>query len=248
MKKILITLLVCIGTFSCSKDDNGTNGGKDAYKPDNVIISDEPVMYTKNGIIHDQAIMKDYLTRRGGLSAYAFDKATQPASMFSSYTLEFQAGKNVLIGNRKAEIIDKNDSVMIMAVLDSSISEIGNKSWSDSLMDKVNKNGPLAECPTYYTDPCSYRKKYPIQIINGQYYIPYVIASVSVNAFVPTMFGATMDVTSFKHQVGQSMLFNKSMTATLGGSMTVPGNGVNYTVDRYDTLIIQTMRQRMIKQ
>jgi hypothetical protein len=250
MKRILITLLICAGIFSCSKDkDDTSNGsGKNAYKASTVVTINEPVMYTNNGEVHDPAIIKDYVTRRNVLSYYVFDKSTADASMFSTYTLEFQGDKNTLIGNMKAEIIDKNDSLILMAVLDSSISEIKQKSWSDSIMDKVNKNGPLAECATYYTDPCPYRKKYPLLIVDGQYYIPYVVATASTNAFVPTVFGVSVDYTYFTHQAGESMIFNKSMTSTLGGTVTGKSGELNYIADRYDTLVVQTMRRIMVKQ
>ena len=245
MKKILITLLVCTGIFSCSKDN--PDPAKDSYKPGNVIIADAPVMYTNDGVIHDQALMKDYLTRRGiPLTSYVFDGSAPPA--LTSYTLEFQAGKNVLIGNIKAEIISQNDSLILMAGVESSVIEIGQKSWSDSLMDKVNLNGPLAECPTYYTAPCPYRKKYPLQIINAEYYIPYVVATISTNANIPTSFGVPMDYTNMTHKAGETLLFNKSMTTTLGGTVTYKSNNIDYTLDRYDTVLVQTMRQRLVKQ
>jgi hypothetical protein len=245
MKRILITLLICTGIVSCTKDDNVK---KDSYLPADVVIADEPVMYTNNGISHDQAVMKDYLKRRGVLASYAFDHSTPSTASLSSYSLEFQTGKNVLIGKTNAEIIDQNDSLMMIALLDSSVPEVGEKSWSDSLMDRVNKNGPLAECPAYYTAPCPYRKKYPLQIIDGQYYIPYVVATVSTNAFIPTDFGVLMDYTYFTFKAGESMLFNTDVTGQLGGTLSYTFHQNEYTLDRYDTVIVQTMRRHLIKQ
>src|SRR3954463_2685372 len=113
MKRILITLLACSALFSCTKDDAAP--AKDSYKPDNTIIADAPLMYTQDGVIHDQSLMKDYLKRRGFTqTAYAFDNATASAALFSSYTLEFNAGKNVLLGNVNGEIIEQNDSLILI--------------------------------------------------------------------------------------------------------------------------------------
>jgi hypothetical protein len=246
MKRILIVLMISTSLFSCNKEDNTINNGHKSYKPEGTIIADEPVMYTKNGIVNDKAIIKDYLTRREVLASYAIDQSIS-ADKLSSYTFEFLSDSTVLRGNEHVDIISKTDNVMMLAALDSAVSVVGKKSITDSLMDMVNLNGPLAECPTYYTAPCMYRQKYPLQIKDGQYYIPYVVAAVSTNYPVPTIFGVPMDYTVFTFRRGESMFFNESMTTKPGGTVTYTDNNTTYTVDRQDTVVIQTMRQRMIK-
>jgi len=250
MKKILITLVTCTCIYSCSKnDDSITDSNKNAYKAGNVVTAGEPVMYTNNGVtIHDQAIIKDYVTRRGFLSDYVFNKPTADASMFTAYTLDFPDTRNVLIGNTKAEIVDKTDTLMLIAALDGAVTPAGEKSWSDSLMDMVNKNGPLAECPSYYTHPCSYRKKYPLLIVDGSYYIPYVVATISTNVMIPTQFGVPMDYTVFTHKKGETMIFNKSMVSKLGRTLPYISNNLTYLLQSNDTLVVQTLRQQMVKQ
>jgi uncharacterized protein YcfL len=252
MKRILIALIISVCLFSCSKDknDDTINSGHESYKPDASVTADEPVMYTKDGVIHDKAVIKNYLTRRQVLSYYVFDQSTGDASGLGlgSYTLEFTSDKNVLLGNIKGEITSKNDTLMMIAGVETSVSEPGQKSLSDSLMDMVNKNGPLAECPTYYTAPCPYKKKYPMLIKGSEYYIPYVVATASTNVLVPTMLGVPMDYTYFTHKQGESMLFNESMITKLGGTVVITSNNLNYVVDKNDTLVIQQLRRRMIKQ
>ncbi|GAA3934608.1 hypothetical protein GO495_30085 [Chitinophaga oryziterrae] len=251
MKRILITLLTCTCLYSCSKNDDGTtpDSRNESYKAGNVVTADEAVMYTNNGVaIHDQAIIKDYVTRRGVLSDYVFDKSTADASMFTAYTLEFSDAKHTVIGNTKAEIVDKSDSLILMAVLDSAVTPAGQKSWSDSLMDMVNKNGPLAECPSYYTDPCSYRKKYPLLIADSNYYIPYVVATITTNVMIPTQFGVSMDYSVYTHKRGETMLFDKSMVSKLGRTLPYVSGSLTYLLQSNDTLVVQTLRQKMVKQ
>jgi hypothetical protein len=248
MKKILITLLVCTGLFSCSKDDDKINSNNESYKPDGTIISEPAVMYTKDGISHDQTVIKGYLTRRGRLSAYALDQSVPSASAFSSYTLEFTGDKSVLMGNVKGEIISKNDTLMMIAAVNVSTEAPRARGVVDTLVDLINKNGPLAECPAYYTAPCPYKKKYPVLITSGHYYIPYVVATVSTNVLQPTMFGVPADYTYFSYEDGQSMLFNEEVTKKLGGSLEYVFNNLTYVLDRNDTLIIQKMRQGLTRQ
>jgi hypothetical protein len=251
MKKILITLLTCTCIYSCSKnDDNATPGSKNgsSFKPSGVVTADKPVMYTNGGVaINDQAIIKDYLTRRGWVSDYVFDTQTADANTFSSYTLEFSDDKT-LMGNTKVEIVNETDTSKLMAVLDSAATPAGQKSWTDSLMDMVNKNGPLAECPSYYTDPCSYRKKYPLLIANSTLYIPYVVASITTNVMIPTQFGVPMDYTVYTHKKGETMIFNKSMVSKLGRTLPYTSGSLTYLLQSNDTLVVQTLRQQMVKQ
>jgi hypothetical protein len=206
-------------------------------------------MYTNGGVaINDQAIIKDYLTRRGWVSDYVFDTPTADASMFTAYTLEFTDAKNTVIGNTKGEIVDKTDTLILMAALDGAVTPAGQKSWSDSLMDMVNKNGQLAECPSYYINPCSYRKKYPLLIADSNYYIPYVVASITTNVMIPTQFGVSMDYSVYTHKKGETMIFDKSMVSKLGRTLPYTSGNLTYILQSNDTLVVQTLRQKMVKQ
>lgn len=110
------------------------------------------------------------------------------------------------------------------------------KTVADSLMDLVELGGPVTECPTYYTDPCKYRRKYPILISGGQYYIPYVIATVTSTTWVPSPFGVPMEWTVTAHVHGPVMRFNREMVSQLSRA--------EYT----DTLVIQTARRALTRQ
>lgn len=248
MKKVLIIVLICTGMFSCTKDDNNNKpAGNESYKPDGVITAEPAVMYTKAGIINDQALIKNYLTRKDRLAAYAFDQKVPAASVFSSYTLELSTGKDVLLGDVKAEIISKNDTLLMIAALTATTETPQKPALTDSLLHLINKNGPLAECPTYYTAPCPYRKKYPLLISAGHYYIPYVVATVSTNVLEPTSFNVPFDHKYLSFSAGQSMLFNEAVTTKLGATVTMKFNNVDYDLERMDTIVIQKMRQGLIK-
>ncbi len=238
MKKMLILLLLCVTAFSCSKDDN-TSPGHDleSYRPSDDVSVDAPVMYTANGVIHDQKIIKDYIVRRGDAAYFTFDASTASGANLSSFTLEFQDDKNALRGNQKVEIISKNDTLIMLAAIDSTQdSPKPEKNIADSLMDLVELGGPVSECPTYYTDPCKYRKKYPILISGGKYYIPYVTATVTSTTWVPTPFGVPMEWTETSHVHGPVMRFNKEVISHLGSGQ--------YT----DTLVVQIARRALTRQ
>ncbi|PWV54490.1 hypothetical protein [Chitinophaga sp. S165] len=160
MKKMLTLLLLCVTVFSCSKDDNTAPGnGLESYRPSDDVSVDAPVMYTYNGVVHDQKIIKDYIVRRGHAAYFTFDASTTSGAALSSFTLEFQDDKNVLRGNQKTEIISKNDTLLMLAAIDSTQdSPKPEKNIADSLMDLVELGRPVTDCPTYYSDPCKYRK------------------------------------------------------------------------------------------
>lgn len=237
MKKMLILLSICTCVFACSKDDNETPSGNGSYQPSDVVTVDAPVMYTGNGVVTDQAIIKDYIIRRGLLTSFTFDATTASGAKYSSFSLTFKDDKNVLLGNKKAEIISKNDTLMMLADIDfTEDSPDPEKSVSDSLLDLVQLGGPVTECPTYYTAPCKYKKKYPVLITGGQYYLPYVAATVTSTTWVPTPFGVPMEWTETSHEVGQVMLFNRDVTSQLSRA--------NAT----DTLVVQIARRALTKQ
>lgn len=237
MKKMLILLSICTCVFACSKNDNETSPGNGSYQPSDVVTVDAPVMYTGNGIVTDQALIKDYVTRRGRLASFTFDATTASGANFSSFSLTFEDDKNVIRGNKKAEIISKNDTLMMLADVDfTEDSPDPEKTVSDSLLDLVQLGGPVTECPTYYTAPCKYKKKYPVLIIGGQYYLPYVVATVTSTTWVPTPFGVPMEWTETSHEAGQIMLFNRDVISQL--------SRFNAT----DTLVVQIARRVLTKQ
>ncbi|MCF6401302.1 hypothetical protein L3C95_00345 [Chitinophaga filiformis] len=237
MKKMLILLVMCTCVFACSKDDNDSPDSRNAYQPGDMVTVDETVMYTGNTPIYDKALIKDYLTRRGRASAYILDAATGSGAHLSSYTLEFQGEKNVLLGNIQTEIISKNDTLMMLAAVDfKEDSPKPNNNVADSIINLVQLDGPASECPTYYTDPCKYRKKYPVRIINGQYYLAYVVATATSTWWKPSPFGVPMELTDLSHLAGPAMLFNSKVISKLSQE------------NNRDTLVVQILRRPLTKQ
>jgi len=235
MKKMLILLVMCTCAFACSKDHDGNS--RNAYSPGDVVTVDETVMYTGNSTIYDKALIKDYVTRRGRASSYILDATTGSGAHLSSYTLEFQGEKNVLLGNIKTEIISKNDTLMMLAAVDfTEDSPKPNTNVADSIMNLVSLGGPASECPTYYTSPCKYRKKYPVRIVNGQYYFAYVVATATSTSWKPSPFGVPVELTELSHLQGQTMLFDRNVISKLSQE------------NNKDTLVVQILRRPLTKQ
>jgi len=235
MKKMLILVVICTCVFACSKDDNGTS--RNAYSPGDVVSVDETVMYTGTTTIYDKAVIKDYLTRRGRASSYILDASTGAGTHLSSYTLEFQGEKSVLLGNIKTEILSKNDTLMMLAAVDySEDSPKPNRTVADSLVNLVQLGGPASQCPTYYTAPCKYRKQYPVRIVNGQYYFAYVVATVTSTRWESSPFGVPMELTALGYLAGPAMLFDPNVVSKLSQD------------NSKDTLVVQILRRPLTKQ
>lgn len=248
MKRILIALMACTFLFACKKDDatpDPYNNSDESYQPTNDIIADGAVMYTNNDIIHDQALIADYITRM------RYSPETPGPNDLSSYSLTFTGGNNVLRGNIKAEIINKNDSLMVIAEMDNTTDNPGPRSVCDTLLDLLPKYGPLVECPTYYTNPCSYRKKFPILISKGNYSLPYYVAIASTTTWRP-VFGMMMAFTNKSYIAGPTMISSDSLlidkirnNTTLTYYDDVLQRDI--TTQRYDTIVVRTMHRPLKK-
>lgn len=248
MKRVLIALMACSFLFACKKDDatpDPYNNSDESYQPTNEIIADGAVMYTNNDVIHDQALIADYITRMGS-------PETPGPNDLSSYSLTFTGGNNVLRGSRKAEIINKSDTLMTIAEVDYTTDNPGKKTVCDSLLDLLPKNGPLTECATYYINPCSYRKKFPILISGGNYSIPYLVATASTTTWRP-IFGMMMAFTNKAYTAGPSMILSDSLlidkiknNTTLTYYDDVLQRDI--TTQRYDTIVVQIMHRPLKKQ
>jgi hypothetical protein len=250
MKRVMIALIACTFLFACSKDDkNDTTpdpyNNDESYQPSADVILEEPVMYTNNSVIHDQALIADYVARIG------YQRPALTGNDLSSYSLTFTGGNNVLLGNIKATIINKNDSLMLIEAVDYANEETRKKSVCDTLLDLLPKNGPLAECPTYYTNPCKYKKKYPVLISGGNYYIPYLVTSVSTTTYRP-IFGVMMEFRDKSYFAGPSMVFNDSLLTYLSNNtmLTYYDDVLSreITTQRYDTMVVQSVRRLLKKQ
>lgn len=240
MPTLFVATLYCLFFLSCKKDDNnpGNNPNeiREHYQPAATLTAGQPVMYTGTGAITDQAVIRAYLTRRDALSHFALDRTTIPGDNYSSFTLDFKESNRVQLGFRKAEIIENDDNLLLIAEIDSSVSRLVGNQQTDRLISLVPVHSPRTVCSDYYNTPCKYREICPVIISNGNYSIPYVTAYVSVDEVVSTPWGMAPQ-TIYKSTSG-IMLFNKDMVSELN-----EGGGIN----RADTLVVQLLKRQMIK-
>jgi hypothetical protein len=241
MPTLFVAAFYCLFSLSCKKD-NDSNGGPDEnnaqenYSPSSTLTVEPAVMYTGTDTIRDQKTISDYLSRRNALDKFAFQPVI-PGDNISYFSLHFKEGNKVQLGFRNAEIIERTATQLLIAEIDSSVSQPVGEGKAKRLISLVPQHSPRTVCSDFYNTPCKYRELTPIIVADGKYSIPYVSAYVSVDEMVSTPFGMANSSTYSSTQ--GIMLFNKAMISELGY-----GGGIN----RHDTLVIQVMKRGMIKQ
>lgn len=250
MKRLSVLVLAAV-LFSCKDKDieELQKRSENTYHPEEKVTADEPVMYTNEGEIHDQALIKDFLRRQDKATYFTLDKpTTEPVGY---YSLEFQEGNNVVRGNIEGEIVEKNDKMLLIADKKAeSLPAITKGTIVDSLVEMINKYGPLQECTSFYTTPCEYKKKSPVLIENGEYYIPYVVGFVTIT-YNRYIWGALVPYMSYGLKGSQMSVFNEALPEKIRSLKTLTYYDDvlqrELTVDRHDTLVIQTMRRHLKK-
>jgi hypothetical protein len=241
MPTLFVAALCCLFSLSCKKDnDPGNNpdgNSGDNYSPASTLTTEQPVMYTRTDTIRNLDVIRAYLTRRNALSGFALDQRTIPGDNYSSFSMHFKEGNKVELGFRKAEIIERTSSQLLIAEIDSSVSKPASNEKAGRLISLVPVHSPRTVCSDFYNTPCKYRKLSPVLVADGNYFIPYVSAYVSVDEMVPTPFGMANSSTYSSTQ--GIMLFNKAMISELDY-----GGGIN----RYDTLVVQVLKRALTKQ
>jgi len=238
---MFVAAFYCLFSLSCAKD-NDNNGpddegyGTENYSPSSALIAERPVMYTGNDTIRDSHRIIQYLIRRNVLDKFTF-MPDIPGDNFSSFSMHFKEGNKIQLGFRNAEIIERSASQLLIAEIDSTVSQPVGEGKAKRLMSLVPLHSPRTVCSDFYNTPCKYRELTPVMVADGKYTIPYVVAYVSVDEMISTPFGMANSTTYSSTQ--GIMLFNKAMISELDDD-----GGIN----RHDTLVVQVLKRAMIKQ
>lgn len=252
--RILITLLACTVVTACKKSDDKTNPDKDpaatSYTPSTEIYADQPVMYTNNGIVTDQSLIKAFLTRRGNVERFTFD--TPGSTVIGSYTVEL-SDAGALIGPAKRATYEvMTDSLLVL--VDSEKKTPDNKAGvTDTIGNLVNAYGPVAKCPDFYKLACPYSERFVLQLKGGKMYVPYVISLVTVT-YDKHVLGVQVPFTQAGfYSAGTAGLVNQTaLLDKLAGYETITyqdaTSGQAVTTNRYDTTVVQVLKRELIKQ
>jgi len=238
---LFVAAFFCLFSLSCKKDNDNKGPddddyGTENYSPASTLTAERPVMYTGTDTIRDQRRITEYLTRRNMLDKFTF-LSPIPGDNFSSFSMHFKEGNKIQLGFRNAEIIEKTASQLLIAEIDSSVSQPVGEGKAKRLMSLVPLHSPRTVCSDFYNTPCKYRALTPVMVADGKYSIPYVVAYVSVDEMVSTPFGMANSTTYSSTQ--GIMLFNKAMISELDYD-----GGIN----RHDTLVVQVLTRAMVKQ
>lgn len=259
-KTMLIALLACTVVAACSKksDDKVTDPNPDnngpvkkgaTYQSSEAIYAEQAVMYTNNGVITDQAVIKEYLTRKEYAAEFTFETAGK--ANVGRYTLKLEENGALIGPDQKVEYAVNNDSLLLLADV-TSLTPNNKAGIKDTIYNLINAFGPVAECKGFYTTPCPYKEKYPIQIKSGKMYIPYMLAYVAVT-YNQYVFGSLIPVTTYSYYSGEKALVNgKAIQEKLENNTTITYYDSVYerefTTPRYDTTVVQVLKRELIKQ
>jgi hypothetical protein len=240
MPTMFVAAFYCLFSLSCKKDNDDKtpddNNIQRNYSPAPTLRAQQPVMYTGTDTIRDLEVIRAYLTRRNAVDKFAF-QPNIPGDNISYFSMHFKEGNKVQLGSRNAEIIERSSSHLLIAEVDSSLSQPVGTGKANRLISMVQLHSPRTVCSDFYNTPCKYRKLYPVTVLQGNYSIPYVFAYVSVDEMVPTPFGMANSSTYSSTQ--GIMIFNSAMIAELNYD-----GGIN----RHDTLVVQILRREMVEQ
>ena len=181
-------LLIILAFFcSCKKHINDdVVSGK--YQSGNIIIEGLK-MYTLSGQIHDQEIIKNYLTRRNISHYFSFDLTTQKNE--ESLTITFEQNKKATIKilnpikSIETEVLEIYGSEIILASIDSSEWYINSSSNNrcDKLINSILLPNPLIHVIHYavWMNIVSPGNSIILKFINGKLRIPIISWIASSN-------------------------------------------------------------------
>jgi hypothetical protein len=188
--KILFPVLMSAVIFNaCSKDDAKTDlpGDKilETYYPGNSMEIKELAIYTKDGVIRDQAFIQNFIDRNVNANAkgyYYVGVSTVPVPQ-SSQALHFLNDNRVNYNGINMQITGYRDSLMLVAEYTSTPIQAAASSCA-ALLAKVPQYNAFTDCPD--ASCTSYRKTSPLIISGAGYYVPLLTYSVVTNECVST--------------------------------------------------------------
>ena len=182
----LLALSTGVVLYSCSKsnDSNNTPADKvlDSYVPGTTMEIKELSIYTKDGVIRDNAIIQSYIDRKlnSDMKARFYVGVSSVPVPQDNTSLKFLDNNRVNINGENKEITSYKDSVMLISnYLSSQTPKYGISTCSD-LFAKIPAYTPLSDCPDS-TCP-TYRETSPIVTDgNKSYFIPLLTYAVTTN-------------------------------------------------------------------
>jgi hypothetical protein len=188
--KILFPVLMTAVIFNaCSKDDAKTELPGDtileSYYPGNSMEIKELAIYTKSGVINDQAFIENFIDRNlnGETKSHYFPGATTVPVPQSSQVLHFLNDNRVNINGANMLISGYRDSLILITEYTSTPFPETTSSCA-TLSENVPQYNAYTDCPN---GSCtSYRKTSPLIIAGGNYYAPLLTYSVVTNDCVST--------------------------------------------------------------
>ncbi|WP_298735733.1 hypothetical protein [uncultured Chitinophaga sp.] len=240
MPALFVAAFFCLFTLSCKKDHDGQqpsgDDGTGHYSPATTLRALRPVMYTGTDTIRDQHRISEYLKRRNIEDMFSFVSPIQ-GDNFSAFSMLFKEGNKIQLGFRDAEIIERSASGLLIAEMDSAVSQPVGDGKAKRLISLIPQHSPRTVCPDFYSTPCKYRELTPIMVTDGKYFIPYVVAYVSVDEMVAGPLGMVNSSTYSSTQ--GIMQLNSAVISELDAD-----GGIN----RHDTLVVQVLTREMLKQ
>ena len=182
----VLALTTGIVLYSCSKsnDSSGASGDKilDSYYPGTTMEIKQLSIYTKDGVISDQATIQSYIDRKlnSDMKARFYVGVNSVAVPQDNTSLLFLENNRVNVNGTNKEITAYKDSLMLVSdYVSSTTPKYGISSCSD-LFAKVPAYTPLYGCID--SSCATYRATSPI-ITDGNksYFIPMLTYAVTTN-------------------------------------------------------------------
>lgn len=253
--RFLITLLACTVIFSCKKDektdddDHPRPPGVIEFTPSTEIYADQAVMYTNNGTITDQAVIKAFLTRRGHVERFTFE--TPGTTVIGSYTMKLRDNGAEIGPEKTARWESSDDSTDVLSDY-KEITPDNKASLTDTINNLINAYGPAAKCPDFYNVPCQYAERYILQRKGEKNYSPYIISLVSVT-YDKNLMGMQVPTTSLgfyssgSNGVVNSAVLEKQLSSHQTITIYDASTDQYMTTNRYDTTVVQVLKREMIR-
>jgi hypothetical protein len=181
----LLALTTGVVLFSCSKDSNNNTKDDtiiDSYVPGTTMEIKEVSIYTKNGVIHDNAIIQSYMDRNlnSDMKARFYIGVNNVPVPQDNTAMNFLDNDRVNVNGENMEITGYKDSLILVSkYVASQTPAYGISSCSD-LFAKIPAFTPYYGCPD--SSCATYRETTPI-ITDGNksYFIPLITYAVTTN-------------------------------------------------------------------
>lgn len=229
-----LILVVSFLVNACSKKDKHDNNLSATYQSGNTLIIDQLALYTDDGIHTDVALIQGYINRNVGDQQFRerfFVGQTTVTDPLIGKELVIIDEKKAELNRRPMEIIQKNDTLLMLAEMDS-IAVPANK---DDRCQELPALVPSITAATYCpAGSCTkYRKTYPIIVSGGDYYLPTLYYYTTHSEwFLSNGFYGKVSCGALSPEYPVLNFLNKNLSASL---------------ENMDTVLVQVGRVKMNK-